>query len=452
MSNKLPNNLINHLKDDPQFNNEVFRSFDIDEKISSILFNDQKTIKFDDYEIEKPVPWCENGYYLTKMPKIKHDPSFLAGCYYSLGASSMFLNHAIKELKLDSRAVKALDLCAGVGNKSRLIDASLHRDSMIVVNEATKSSLTTLQENLIKWGSTNTIISSNDPSDFARLPGYFDLLVVDVPSSGLLHKKNNITDDWSNAQIKLSRERQERILTAALPSLKTDGYLCYSTSSYSKEENEDVVDWIIDKFGFESVPIPINEDWEVECTSSIKHHANGYRFNSNKARDDDYFFAVLQKKGQQATFSRRKVKKEKNNIPQELAREWVACDSIFTFSYNDYLHIFPKAYEYDFLALQNVLNIKNVGIQIGKLAGKDLIPSHYLALSTLIRKDIQAIDLNLKDALSFLRKETIKVETNSNRLKGWVLMRYKNNNLGWIKAMANRINNYYPKELKIINL
>jgi NOL1/NOP2/fmu family ribosome biogenesis protein len=33
---------------------------------------------------------------------------------------------------------------------------------------------------------------------------------------------------------------------------------------------------------------------------------------------------------------------------------------------------------------------------------------------------------------------------------GWGLVSYKNFSLGWINVLPNRINNYYPKELRIL--
>jgi NOL1/NOP2/fmu family ribosome biogenesis protein len=34
--------------------------------------------------------------------------------------------------------------------------------------------------------------------------------------------------------------------------------------------------------------------------------------------------------------------------------------------------------------------------------------------------------------------------------KGWTVATYEGFALGWINALASRINNYYPKELRII--
>jgi NOL1/NOP2/fmu family ribosome biogenesis protein len=33
---------------------------------------------------------------------------------------------------------------------------------------------------------------------------------------------------------------------------------------------------------------------------------------------------------------------------------------------------------------------------------------------------------------------------------GWQLTTFKNQALGWMNALSNRINNYYPKEMRIL--
>src|SRR5690606_2173911 len=115
-----------------------------------------------------------------------------------------------------------------------------------------------LLENLTRWGTANTVISNNDPSAFRRLPGFFDLALVDAPcsGSGMFRKDEDAIDEWSEANVKLCRERQQRILSEMMPSLKTNGYLIYSTCSYSEEENEAMLDWLIDEYHMESVQIP----------------------------------------------------------------------------------------------------------------------------------------------------------------------------------------------------
>ena len=455
MSNKLPNDLINHLKDDPNFNYEAFIAVHDDEqKTSSIRINPAKSFDLSLLAIDKPIAWCVNGYYLEKRPQYTLDPLFHAGCYYSQEASSMFVDYIIRQLELDKSPIKALDLCAAPGGKSTLINAALHNDSLLVANEIIKSRVTILADNLLRWGNPNVVVSNNDPSAFNRLPGYFDLAVIDAPcsGSGMFHKDHNAIDEWSLANVQLCSERQQRILGSSLDCLKEGGYLIYSTCSYSKDENEDIVDWIIDELGFESVNIAVDKNWGIDVTQSTKHKAMGFRFYPHLVEGEGFFCAVLKKKAEQSSFSMKRVKMEKNAAPQHVAKEWLDMEGLYSFLHQDILHVFPKKYEQDLTALQNVLYLKNAGTAIGKYAGKELIPNHDLALSTRLKSDIQSVELNLEEARNYLRKETLSTEINPDGLKGWVLVKYKGVNLGWIKTMPNRINNYYPKEIRIMNL
>jgi 16S rRNA C967 or C1407 C5-methylase (RsmB/RsmF family) len=54
----------------------------------------------------------------------------------------------------------------------------------MVSNEVIKTRVNILSENITKWGAANVIVTNNDPKDFQRLPGYFDVIVVDAPCSG----------------------------------------------------------------------------------------------------------------------------------------------------------------------------------------------------------------------------------------------------------------------------
>jgi 16S rRNA C967 or C1407 C5-methylase (RsmB/RsmF family) len=82
----------------------------------------------------------------------------------------------------------------------------------------------------------------------------------------MFHKDHNAIDEWSKANVKLCSERQQRIIANSIACLKTGGYLFYSTCSYSKEENEDIVDWMIDAFGLESVSIAVEDAWSIEVS------------------------------------------------------------------------------------------------------------------------------------------------------------------------------------------
>lgn len=455
MSNLLPNDLLALLKGNPSFDYEAFVAIhDKEEKTTSIRLNPAKIFDISTYNMQGNILWCKNAYYLKERPVFTLDPLFHSGCYYSQEASSMFLDHVIRQLGLNTVPMRALDLCAAPGGKSTLVNSALHGDSLLVANEIIKTRVNILTYNLVRWGNSNVVVSNNDPSAFGRLPGYFDLMVIDAPcsGSGMFHKDHSAIEEWSLGNVKLCSERQRRILGQSMSTLKSGGYLFYSTCSYSNAENEEIVDWLIDEFDMESIAVEVDSNWGISITRSELHKATGYRFYPHLLKGEGFFFAVLRKKAEQSTFAMKKVKKEKNSTPQHIASDWVHAEGHYSFLHHSFLHIFPQPYEQDLQALQNVLYLKNAGTEVGELKGQDLIPSHDLALSNLVRRDLQYIDLDLEQAQNYLRKEQLSTDINCENLKGWIIVRYKGVNLGWIKAMPNRINNYYPKEIRIWNL
>lgn len=100
--------------------------------------------------------------------------------------------------------------------------------------------------------------------------------------------------------------------------------------------------------------------------------------------------------------------------------------------------------------LQQHLYLKKSGVRLGSLAGRDLIPGHELALSLMINCDaVLNTELNREQAIAYLRRDNIPNLTPTE--KGWSLMTFENHPLGWAKLLPNRINNYYPKEMRILS-
>lgn len=453
MSNFLPNALVKKLGVNPLFDKDAFiKVHEEGIRATAIRLNPNK-LEECPFDSKGKVPWCKAAYYLQDRPVFTLDPLFHAGAYYPQDASSMFIDHIIQCLKLNLHAVRALDLCGAPGGKSTLLNSSLHPDSLLVANEIIKSRVTILQDNLMKWGNANTVTTNNDPAAFNRLPGFFDLIVVDAPcsGSGMFRKDADAIEEWSEANVKLCSERQQRILAESLTALKDGGYLFYSTCSYSSEENEDIVDWLLDSGDFESVEITVEDNWGIDHTFSVKHRGHGYRFYPHKLGGEGFFIAVLKKVGEQEMFNRKRIKPEKSDVPKGILNDWISnSDSLHTFLHHEDIYVFPKMYENDLKYLQNVLYLKNAGTNVGKLNRKELIPSHALALSNYL-VEYKSVDLSLEDARNYLRKENIVVDTFAG-IQGWAIARFQGQRLGWMKVLPNRINNYYPKELRIVNL
>lgn len=200
------------------------------------------------------------GRFLTSRPEFAMDPLFHAGAYYVQEASSMYLERILplmaemRQARPDG-AFKVLDLCAAPGGKSTHLLSMLREipGSFLVSNEVIRTRAAVLCENVSKWGAANVVVTNNDPADFAALPGYFDVMVVDAPCSGegMFRKDPEAVAQWSEDNVRLCAARQRRILSDVLPALRQGGLLVYSTCTFNHYENEDNVAWLASEYGFE---------------------------------------------------------------------------------------------------------------------------------------------------------------------------------------------------------
>jgi len=195
----------------------------------------------------EPVPWCESGYYLEGRPSFTLDPLFHSGCYYPREASGMFLEQAIMQTAGSVENIRVLDLCGAPGGKSTHLSDIIGSDSLLVANEVIRSRSVVLAESVTKWGRANTLVTNNDPSDFSRLSGFFDVILVDSPCSGEgMFRNNTAVNEWSVENTIHCSERQKRIIADVWPALKENGILIYSTCTFNPGENEENISWLIE--------------------------------------------------------------------------------------------------------------------------------------------------------------------------------------------------------------
>ena len=176
-----------------------------------------------------PVPWCLHGRYLQERPVFTLDPKLHAGAYYVQEASSMFVEQAVRQSTDLSKSLNVLDLCAAPGGKSTHLLSLLSKDSLLISNEVIRSRASILSENIQKWGHDNVIVTHSDPSNFGRMPGFFDLILLDAPCSGegLFRKEPEAMREWSLPNVDHCSVRQKRILSDVWPALRPGGILCF---------------------------------------------------------------------------------------------------------------------------------------------------------------------------------------------------------------------------------
>ena len=396
----------------------------------------------------EPVPWCRNGYYLPERPSFTTDPLFHAGCYYPQEASSLFLEQVFLQISGNNENIKVLDLCGAPGGKSTHLSSLIGTKGFLVSNEVIRQRALVLNENLTKWGLSNFIISQSDPSAFSRLPGFFDIILVDAPCSGEGMFRDPVArKEWSEDNAALCSVRQKRILMDVWPALRDGGILVYSTCTFNPDENENNIKWLTGKQETEPVKLDVSG---FEGITEIEHSGIfGYGFYPGKIRGEGLFIAVMRKKGNCGETS---VKSRKGN-DHKISREEKAMSGKWTNFPEERLiklgdDILATACTPDDLqTLSGAIKIIGAGTRIFTVKKNNFLPSHDIASSVRLKKNqFPSNDIGLSDALSYLRRDNFNLKLDE---RGWNLVTYKGINLGFVNNIGSRFNNYYPVEWRI---
>jgi NOL1/NOP2/sun family putative RNA methylase len=423
------------------------------ERITSIRTNPFKIGEGKLSSTASRVPWSTNGFYLDERPLFTMDPLFHAGAYYAQEASSMFLEQILLQHrdKIGTDEPLVLDLCASPGGKSTLLASFLKGGGWLVANEVMKSRVGILNENLSKWGIPNVTVTQNDPKDFGRLTGLFDIIVIDAPCSGegMFRKDDKAIEDWSLNNVQLCCERQKRIVSDVYPALKEGGLLIYSTCTYNEEEDEKNVKWISEELGADILSVQTEANWSITETPF------GYHFYPHKTKGEGFFIAVLQK-NQETSSAKNRLNKnghkgKKEIIPQETKKQlkgWLLDEEEYDFNQeNGLVSAIKKTWKQEADIFNATLHTIRNGVPVGFVKGKDLIPHETLALSTILNQEaFPNVECSWEMAIQFLKKENIILE---NQQKGFVLFCYQNIPLGFGKNLGNRCNNLFPSEWRI---
>nr|WP_235941887.1 rRNA methyltransferase [Pontibacter fetidus] len=417
----------------------------------SIRVNKQKYTA--DLNLSK-VPWTDTGYYLAERPSFTLDPLLHAGAYYVQEASSMFVEQALKQTIDLDQPLHVLDLCGAPGGKSTHLASLISKDSLLVSNEVIKNRASILAENIAKWGTGNVLVTNNDPRDFGRLPEFFDVMVVDAPCSGegMFRKDPQAVEEWSEENVVLCARRQQRILSEVWQALKPGGILIYSTCTWNEAENEENMAWLAEQENAESIKLNFDTGWGIVRSEMLG--VEGYRFYPHAVQGEGFFLAVMRKAGQaeEESYSTGKKKKyklqEAGKKEKALVQNWVLNPEDFAWiQHNETIFTIPQDLFEAADEVYQKLYVVYGGTQVAEVAGKKVKPLQPLALSQYLNKaEFNTFDLDLEQAIRYLRKEDINLGTNGS---DWVLLQYKGFPLGWAKQIGNRINNYYPKEWRI---
>ena len=353
-----------------------------------------------------PVPWSPYGRILPERPVFTLDPLFHAGCYYVQDSSAMFVGHLFRRAvaSIGRPGLRVLDLCAAPGGKTTDLAASLREaygdDFLLVSNEVMKERSRILSDNVAIWGDPSVYVCSADPAAFARYPGFFDIIVADVPCSGegMFRKDRRAVEEWSEQTVQLCAARQKRILADVWPSLRQGGILVYSTCTYEDCENDDNLEWAAVQLGGEIIaPRDEFSDWGVELT----RHGNLLRSG------------VVPGEGQWAGML-------------------VKCSGPASGAKGD---------------LSSTIRPLRYGVPQGILKGDKLIPDPDYALSLGYGGEYPVIELSLGEALQYLHHDALRFP---DAPRGFNLVAYKGHPLGFVNNLGNRVNTLHPLSRRIL--
>lgn len=144
-----------------------------------------------------------------------------------------------------------LDLCASPGSKTTLISQFMNNRGIIVANDVSIDRTSALSFNVDRMGCINVIITQFKGELFYKYyENYFDRVLVDAPCSaiGTIHKNKEIIKWWSYKKVKEFSRLQKSLIESGFRCLKKGGVLVYSTCTITKEENEEVIDYLVKKY------------------------------------------------------------------------------------------------------------------------------------------------------------------------------------------------------------
>lgn len=185
---------------------------------------------------------AETGAWEAELASnnIEELTAFKRGHIYVQSLNSLKAMKAVSDL-ISVPAPRILDVCAAPGGKSIAL-SGLHREGEIISADKSDEKRALIEENIKRLGITNIRAITADARSFLpEFEGKFDLVLADVPCSGLgvIGQKPDIKHRINENDIKSLSNLQKDVIKNAVKYVKTCGVFAYSTCTLTREENED---------------------------------------------------------------------------------------------------------------------------------------------------------------------------------------------------------------------
>lgn len=416
-----------------------------------------------------PVPYGQWGHFGAVSG---HSVDHVTGVVYSQEPSAQFVGEVLQP----QPGERVLDLAAAPGGKTTHLAAFMQQDGLLWANEIFMNRAKILSENIERMGVQNSIVSSHAPAELsAKLPQFFDKILLDAPCSGegMFRKNPAAVAQWHQDFPQELADLQREILKEAMKMLRPGGQIVYSTCTFAPEEDEQMIAWLMQEYP-EMTLLPIEKpahthvsdgrpawadhDYTAGQTAESTtvdqiELAKTARLWPQVLQGEGHFAAKLQKS---ATATETEVN-VKPLVPSPLSR---AQEQIVTAFLSDTLVDFDLAGRTltlfgDRLYLAPVdtpditgMKILRLGLELGTFKKNRFEPAHALALALPPKAFVQTYALDTADWAKFVHGDVIRPDVSLQ--KGWVVMTANGNGAGWGKFVDGQIKNFFPKGLRFV--
>lgn len=351
----------------------------------------------------------------------------LLGCFYLQEPSAMIPSSFLNPKEDDI----VLDMCAAPGGKMVQASFLMNNKGLILANDISKSRLNAVIENVERLGIGNVIIINNDFSKIKNLyHNTFSKIILDAPcsGSGMFRKDEKMLKDWSYQKVLKYSALQKELILHAYEMLSIGGEMVYSTCSYSFEEDEEVIEYLLEHSDAEIVNIEKNEFLYQSKILPYGVHLFPYLFNG-----EGQYICLIRKPGKII----KKLIKQEKNIAKPLL------------NYFDKSLSYIQKYGDTYFGLTSVppltlkgLNIIRLGIKIGEQKDKTFYYAYHY--SHFIDEFEHTVIINNEESEKYLHGETL----NKLSFDGFNLLKYQDINVCLAKSNGLTIKNYFPKGLR----
>lgn len=398
----------------------------------------------------KPVPWIPNGFYYEGTERPAKDPYYYAGLYYLQEPSAMTPAMLLPVEPGD----RVLDLCGAPGGKSTELGVKLAGKGVLISNDISNSRAKALLKNLELWGISNICVTSETPDKLADVFGpWFDKILIDAPCSGegMFRKDDDMVKSYEERGPEYYSEIQKEITDQAVRMLAPGGLLLYSTCTFSRCEDEEIICHILENHQeMELIRLPL-----FEGASGGIGLDGCIRLFPHKIKGEGHFISLLRKNGggaeRTAAGSRERSGTEPQGkkapaLPTELTDFLALMNREFDNSRimikNDSVYYLPENF-----APAKELRYLRTGLLLGELKNKRFEPGQALAMTLHAEEFRQSISWKKEDdrVIRYLKGETISLTPEEGPVKGWCLVCVDGYPLGFAKGTGMALKNkYYP--------